>query len=64
MTKIKLKRGFAVMSQEQRSRIASLGGLAVSKGSKGKIHMARIGSIGGTISARPFFITKIKYQKP
>ena len=41
------KRGFAVMSKEKRSAIASLGGKAVSKNRK---HMSRIGRAGGIMS--------------
>ncbi len=44
----KKNKGFAVMSPEQRSAIARLGGLAVSKGRKGKAHMSAIGTVGGT----------------
>lgn len=40
----KLKRGFAVMSPEQKSEIARMGGLKVSKNRK---HMANIGRVGG-----------------
>lgn len=45
----KLKRGFAVMSAEQKSEIARKGGLKVSKNRK---HMAEIGSLGGANSHR------------
>lgn len=41
---LKLRRGFAVMDTYEVSRIASLGGKAVSKNRK---HMAEIGSAGG-----------------
>lgn len=40
----KQRRGFAVMTPEQRKRIATLGGRSVSMNRK---HMSRIGTLGG-----------------
>jgi general stress protein YciG len=48
-SKKKQKRGFAVMSPDQKSEIARQGGLAVSRNSR---HMADIGRLGGEASAR------------
>jgi general stress protein YciG len=43
----KQKRGFAVMSLEQRTAIARMGGKKVSSGPKGRKFMSRIGKVGG-----------------
>ena len=56
--KPKLKKGFAVMTPEQRCSIASLGGLAVSKGKAGKQHMRDLGAAGGAAVHKAWKLVK------
>lgn len=50
----KLKKGFAIMSKEDRVRIARMGGKAVCRGTLGKQHMKNIGRSGGLSTGRKY----------
>lgn len=52
---LKQKKGFACMTLEARKAIARLGGRSVSKN---RVHMAKIGGLGGTTTQKRYKLVR------